>query len=49
VTCARLLLLVEHVCRAVFKRGTGVAVLSEYLKSANKKVEVWLQVRRRTL
>lgn len=32
---------------AVFKRGTGVAVLSEYLKSANKEVEVWLQVETR--
>lgn len=31
--------------RAVFKRGVGVAVLSEYLKSANQEVEVWLQVR----
>jgi hypothetical protein len=28
----------------VFKRGVGVSVLSEYLKEANKEVEVWLQV-----
>lgn len=36
-------------CRAVFKRGVGVAVLSEYLRSANKEVEVWLQVRHSAL
>jgi hypothetical protein len=34
-----------RVCRAVFKRGVGVSVLAEYLKEANKQVEVWLQVR----
>ena len=32
--------------RAVFKRGVGVSVLAEYLKTANKQVEVWLQVSR---
>jgi hypothetical protein len=37
-----------HTCptfrSAVFKRGVGVSVLAEYLKEANKQVEVWLQV-----
>jgi hypothetical protein len=28
----------------VFKRGVGTAVLAQYLKDANKQVEVWLQV-----
>lgn len=31
----------------MFKRGVGVSVLSEYLKDANKEVEVWLQVETR--
>lgn len=33
------------VARAVFKRGVGVSVLSQYLREANTQAEVWLQVR----
>ena len=31
----------------MFKRGVGTAVLAQYLKDANKQVEVWLQVNSR--